>query len=329
MNALSPEQTKQYEAIVRIKEELADALLARREVRAVGVGFKEVAGEETAQLAIRIYVTQKRTDVAPDQVIPATLQGVPTDVIQFNPRPAEHAAPAVGVDDKKYNPLIGGISIGPSRMPNDLITRGTLGLMVVDDATQNPLMLSNFHVMCLEDGKQKIGDLICQPSRADQVLQYCSDCSQLYRWAAVDDVKGDGGTSLGGVDCAVAARTHRDCDVGKIAEVGEVSGAAAARLGMPVLKRGCATLLRYGTVSDISCDTKEDFGGSTGTLTLRKQIVIDGKLGVVFSDQGDSGSVIVSTDDKTVVGLLWGADGHRSVASPIAAVKRALSVSIR
>lgn len=333
MGRLSPELKRQCEEIERVKRAVGDSLLARPDVQAVGIGFKHVGGRETDQVALRVYVW-KKGDVPPDRRIPTTIRGVVTDVIQYDLHP--HASlkaspqPLTSVeenkDTKKYDVLVGGISIGPSRHPDASLARGTLGLIVVDNIISQPLMLSNCHVMCWNDGKDQLGDLICQPSRVDNAIGYCSDCSQLYKWKWGDVEIGDE-KILCGVDCAVAALTHRVADVGKIADLPrEVMGTREAELGMVVFKRGCTTLLTRGTVDDISYDSVER--SHNREVPMHKQIAIVGSDGKFFSDVGDSGSVII-TDDQLVVGLLWGSSDARSVASPIAVVMETLNISIR
>jgi hypothetical protein len=339
MDQLNSDQMKQYENAKRIKEDAERDFLNRPGVRGVGVGFKHVRGEPTERIAIRVYVAKKE-DVAPDQSIPATIEGVPTDVIEFNARrmsdnppprrPSTTKTPLDADPDKnKYDPLVGGISLGLSReVDGYMAPTGTMGLMVKDGYTNSPLMLSNYHVMCADDGKAKIGDLLCQPSREDQWLDYCSDCAQLVRWMVSGDVM-DSGSSLGGVDSAVASLTHRTATVGNIVQIGQISGSGAATLKMQVLKRGRTTRLTEGVVDDVDLTWTSDFGPPYGSVTLKKQILISPTKGK-FIEEGDSGSVLVAKNGKQVVGLMWAGDDStgRGLANPIAAVMKALDIKL-
>lgn len=67
--------------IRRTKEEVEDQLLSRPGVTGVDIGRKIVNGEKTEQLAIRVYV-RKKGDCRPEDIIPETIRGVPTDVIE-------------------------------------------------------------------------------------------------------------------------------------------------------------------------------------------------------------------------------------------------------
>ncbi len=50
-------------------------------MRLTYVGLKYVDGKMTDQMAIRAYV-DKKADVPPQDVIPSTVEGIPTDVIE-------------------------------------------------------------------------------------------------------------------------------------------------------------------------------------------------------------------------------------------------------
>lgn len=196
--------------------------------------------------------------------------------------------------------------------------------MVKDGYTNEALMLSNYHVMCANDGKAKIGDLLCQPSREDQWLGYCSDCAQLVRWEVKGDVEDSSGGSLGGVDCAVASLTHRTATIGNIVQIGQITGSTAVTLKMQVQKRGRTTRLTEGVVDDIDLTWEDDFGLPYGKVEFKKQIVIAPTTGK-FVEEGDSGSVLVSKSSKQeVVGLIWAADSSGcGLANPIALINPA------
>ncbi|MFN2109708.1 MAG: hypothetical protein ACK2UI_08610 [Anaerolineae bacterium] len=68
----------------RIKQEVEQALLKLPGVTGVDIGEKMVGGLPTGELAIRVYVAEKKpTDAVPvPEQIPAKIQDVPTDVIQ-------------------------------------------------------------------------------------------------------------------------------------------------------------------------------------------------------------------------------------------------------
>jgi len=108
-----------------------------------------------------------------------------------------------------------------------------------------------------------------------------------------------------------------------------VRGTAAAALGMAVRKRGRTTLLTYGSVDGVSASVNIDYGDGIGTRTLTNQvsIVADTTHNPLFSDHGDSGSVVVN-DAGFVVALLFAGSGTSTLANPIAAVLTELNISV-
>src|SRR5829696_2888582 len=118
-----------------VKRGIEDELLERPGVFGVDIGRKVVGGRTTDELAIRVYVKEKK-DVSPAERIPPTIQGMKTDVIQGE-------ASLDVADTAKYNPLVGGISIGTCAGRGV----GTLGAIVIDNQTGNRMLLSNWHVL--------------------------------------------------------------------------------------------------------------------------------------------------------------------------------------
>src|SRR5258708_4709541 len=310
--------------IVQVKEAAEADLLKRPGVTAVDVGYKYVGGKKTGEIAIRVHVAKKK-DVSPDQKIPETIDGVKTDVLENEFVLQAVSMPETGIGDihpeadaNTYDPLLGGISIGPCRAVNNSIYAGTMGAIVLDNASNTRFMLSNFHVICIDNG-WKVGDTMAQPSRVDGGSCPNNVVGTLER------------TSLGGqVDCAVAAITARS-HINEITDIGCVTGTADAALGIAVRKRGRTTGLTFGTVEGISLTTTIDYGDGLGKVTLTNQISInvDTNHSTQFSDHGDSGSVVVN-DAGQVVGLLFAGNttGTTSMANPIQSVLTALNVSM-
>lgn len=307
-----------------IKQDGEADLLKQAGVTGVDIGYKYVGGKKIDELSIRVYVEEKKAekDVPANERIPQTIKGVKTDVIQrkfvLHPLRIRLADLEVKADTGTYDPLKGGISIGPCRVIDGYVYVGTLGAIVKDNDSGDPMLLSNFHVMCVDD-KWSAGDTMAQPSRVDGGHCPADVVGELQR------------ASLGGqVDCAVASHTARDhaCE---IVEIGEVTGTATAIPDMAVRKRGRTTGLTYGTVDTVDLTVKIDYGNGLGVVTLTDQIGIevDPAKSAKFGDNGDSGSVVVN-DGRKVVGLHFAGneDGTYGVANPIQAVLDALNVSI-
>ena len=296
--------------IVEVKHSHESELLSIEGVTAVDVGFKYTGGRRTDEIAIRVHVKKKirRNKLNKNQLVPAEIEGVKTDVIEgeYLPQVVKVLAEVLnGPDTGHYDPLMGGVSIGPCRSVGGFIFAGTLGATVLDRNTRARMMLSNYHVMCI-DNSWRVGDAITQPSLIDTGICPTDVAASLQRAA------------LGGsLDAAVATEISRSA-VPQIVDIGGITGTRQAVLGMLVEKRGRTTLLTYGIVDGVSVSVRIDYGNPIGIIILTNQlsIVPDSPRSTRFSDHGDSGSVVINPPG-TAVGLLFAgaADGSRSLAN--------------
>jgi hypothetical protein len=300
--------------IRRVKERVEDELLQRPGVVGVDIGYKEVDGRRTDQLAIRVLVEQKR-DVPADQRVPSTIEDVTTDVIQRG-----KIVPMA--DTTRYDPLLGGCSVGvcdpdPFNPPGP--SAGTLGVLVRDRATGDIMALSNWHVLVM---RAPSSDVV-QPSLLDTGHCTADIIGQVAR-STINDV----------VDCAVATLTARDRQQ-QILNIGWVRGWDGTMIGNRVKKRGRTTGLTYGDVDTV--DATVTIAYPDGARTLRRQVGIWRADGVsdVFLRPGDSGSAVVDWNYR-VVGLAFAGsagnpflpDGAYAWANPMADVLDAMQVDV-
>ena len=106
--------------------------------------------------------------------------------------------------------------------------------------------------------------------------------------------------------------------VSDILEIGKLKGKAVAVLGETVRKRGASTGVTTGTISDVAFD---------GTQIL----IAPNAPATKFADFGDSGSVVVDSNDN-VIGLLWAVNRNGrtdGVANPIDPVLTALNIKLQ
>jgi len=315
--------TRPLSEIVSAKQQVEAELLKQYGVTGVDVGYKYVGGKLTDDLAIRVMVEKKKKSVPAAEKVPETIDGVKTDVIErtfslhgsSNQKPLEELD--LQSDNGTYNPLKGGVSIGPVRAADGIVWAGTLGAIVRDNKTGNPLLLSNFHVFAVDQNGQP-GDAIAQPSLVDGGRNPTSVVGALQRVALTATV-----------DAAVASVEGRGYS-GEIIEIETVGGTATASPGMAVRKRGRTTGLTYGIVDGVSLSITLPYPGDVGPKMLTDQIDVrpDPAHNAEFADHGDSGAVLVNDDGK-IVGLHFAGsnDGH-GVANPIADVLSALDVSL-
>ena len=290
-------------------------------VTAVDVGYKYVNGQRTDEIAIRVHVAKKKKTVDKKEMIPPVINGVKTDVIEGTYEPQVVAKKKAEdfeaqADTVNYRPLQGGISIGPDRSVGGYVFAGTLGCMVKDNTNGNILMLSNFHVMCIDNGWHT-GDQMDQPSLIDTGT-HASGVGTLLRAVLSTHVDG----AVANINAGIGNKAS-------VVDIGNVAGTAAVVLGAAVRKRGRTTLLTYGFIDGLNASVNINYGGAIGTRTLTDQLTIntDTNRNPLFSDHGDSGSAIMDNANN-VVGLLFAGSGTRTIANPIAFVESELNVKV-
>lgn len=306
--------------LIAIKRQVEQDYLERPGVTGIDVGYKEVGGVRTDQVSIRVHVRQKTTSVPEADRVPAEIDGVVTDVLerayelQVVSRQLDVSAQA---DTTHYPSLQGGISMGPSRVIGGSVFAGTLGAIVVDNTNNQRSALTNFHVACV-DSSWSVGDRMVQPSRIDTGAVPGDEFGGITR-----------AVLSGHIDGALVSIDSGRSSVAEIAQIGSVKGTKAATLGMTVRKRGRTTGLTHGSVDGLSLSVNVDYGDGIGVRTLTDQVSIaaDATQNPMFSDHGDSGSVIVDGTGY-VVGLLFAGAGASTVANPIADVLSELNVAM-
>lgn len=161
------EPIKDREYILAHKEEFLAALERARGyfkqfegVASVGFGQKETGNVFQDNISLVISVAEKKNeaDVPPDQRIPPSFEGFPTDVVVV-----KHSIPAVCNNNNPYDSIQGGIQICPN-LNTAAVAGGTLGCIVRkknDSNRENMHLLSNKHVLYF--GGQSAGDYIYHP----------------------------------------------------------------------------------------------------------------------------------------------------------------------
>ena len=205
----------------------------------------------------------------------------------------------------EYRPMLGGVSIGHYQ-----ITAGTLGSVVYDVSTNEPLLLSNCHVLANSDTPDEdyalTGDLIYQPGLYDNAGASIS--AKLHSWIPLQDgVTVDAATAIPTVDV-----------LNEIYDIPKIEGITSPEVGMTVRKSGRTTAYTEGRI--ITTDATIDVDYGYGTIRLTDQFITTG-----MSDGGDSGSIGV-TDDNKVVGLLFAGSSSVTVFNNISNVINQLGI---
>ncbi|MFJ9713626.1 hypothetical protein [Streptomyces sp. NPDC101234] len=305
--------------LVAIKQQVEQHYIDQPGVTGIDVGYKEVGGELTDQIAVRIHVARKSDDIPADLRVPEEIHGAVTDVLErvYELHVTSLPEKSLLADAKHYSPLQGGVSMGPSRAIGGSIFAGTLGAVVIDNESQARAGLTNFHVAAV-DATGQAGDRMVQPSRIEHGSVPQDEFGATLRLVLSDHVDG--------AVVSIDEDRQTSCD---IVEIGGVRGTKTATLGMAVRKRGRTTELTRGSVDGISATVQVDYGEGLGVHTLRDQVSITAATSpdAVFSDHGDSGSAIVD-EQGFVVALLFAGSGANTVGNPIASVLQELNVSM-
>jgi hypothetical protein len=288
----------------------------------VGVGPKLIKGKPTATYAVRFYVISKipLSAIKKDSVLPATVKGMPVDVIEVGRFRALAAGPPS--EQKHHRPARPGCSIG-FQFPGSksaFVMAGTFGAVVTDGTKR--MILSNNHVLADENNLAP-GALIYQPGLLDGGDIRKDAIAKLTKFVPLDF------SGPNRVDCAIAeADASKLLGATVLPKVGKLASPTPipAVVGMKVHKSGRTTGYRTGVIFDVSADVKVGYEG--GTATFQDQILIKGDTAAVFSDSGDSGSLIVDRATRRATALLFAGSASHTIGNHLSDVLAALDVDL-
>ncbi|NMO18150.1 exo-alpha-sialidase [Pyxidicoccus fallax] len=283
-----------YKRILDIKRQTEIDLLKLPGVHGVSIGYKVVGGQRTDEPAIVVHVTQKLSEdqLAPEERIPTTIQGVATDVIV-------HPQPGPNEDQGRYRPLKGGCQIAFQNW------FGTLGTVVRRRSDGVFCLLTNQHVLP-SDGT------VYQPT-----VQGGNEIADVANHVLSRKVDGAIAKLRPGVNW-----TNWVLGVGAVQGKYTVGINDIGGVGYPVQKYGRTTGWTNGLVTGINYSGTRKDGWQ-----FEDQLFVSNDGGT-YSSPGDSGAVVIDTQSR-IVGLHWGGDGSTfGAASPIDDVENELEVSI-
>jgi hypothetical protein len=338
--------------VFQARQSASPDFLARQGVVACGVGYKIKGATQTSTASVVVSVTRKlpSDQIHPDDLIPPTIDNVPTDVVETGEIVAFAFDRTVAV-----RPVRPGVSVGKIDGPT-----GTIACIVRRGSQR--FILSNNHVLAnLNDGKP--GDAVVQPGPADggtladqvgalvqfvpliftpaaslpqstaasaqsaqpmgcaallaQILQ--SLTSLRSRTTALPPPPAVFPANL--VDAAIAAPTSSSLLDPNIVDIGAPPHALAeAKLGMQVFKSGRTSGITEGIITQVDVEVNVKYDTRVARFTNQMMIT-------PCSQPGDSGSLILDFQ-RNAVGLLFSGSNLVTVASPMAAVLAALDVEL-
>jgi hypothetical protein len=273
----------------------------------VGIGLRRRGGRLLEEPAFIVSVQEKRpeSELPPDQIVPRTIHGFPTDVEVYRP-----PKPLLGFNDEKdkknYKTKVGGVAI----KAEDASGTGTLGCFCRQNGDNSVVLLSNHHVLL--GGSAKVGSGVGQPAYDASCCCTCNEIGKV--------LKGDKN-----LDCAIASlnsnvpfypkvRRIRRAD-NSVEEEGTIKGTADPVMNQVVWKVGYKTGLTRGTISKI---------------TPRVEIAVAAAFDR-FADRGDSGSVVIEKATGNIVGLLYAITddaGDTGLAKKITAVQNVMNITV-
>ena len=287
----------------------------RDNIVGVGIGPKVTDGRLTKRLTIRFYVERKvaKGAVPKKDMLPAKIDGVPTDVIETG----RFYAFATPIAQQRLRPTRGGCSCGFKA--SGFVMAGTLGCLVTDGGGR--YILSNNHVLA-DENALPLGSPIFQPGLLDNGHPSTDKVARLSKFVKIKKLP-----AKNEVDCAIAGvLTRKLCSPKFLPKVslGSTTPIAAA-VGMKVHKHGRTTGYTRGQVVDIAADV--NVGYDFGTARFIDQIIVIGDSGS-FSDSGDSGSLIVDRKTRKATGLLFAGSSSHTIANHIENVLSQLGVTL-
>jgi hypothetical protein len=321
-----------------IRRTIGEPMLENPNVVAIGIGYKTVAGKITTTPSI-IYSVKKKlpaSTLSKKEIIPSAYEGIPSDIIETGIIRAYS-----NID--RVRPAPGGVSIG-----HISITAGTLGCLVKKN--NEVFILSNNHVLA-NSNDATLGDPILQPGQYDGGTFPADHIANLYQFVPISFVLDQGHCSVATViaNClnalarlvnsktkfkivstravynlvdAAIAKPLNDSDVSnEILEIGTIQGSVSGELNMDVKKSGRTTGLTTGVITQIDVTTTVNYGDSR--IGMFKDQLMAGPM----SQPGDSGSAVL-TNDNRLVGLLFAGSDTTTIICRIENVFAALGVTV-
>lgn len=321
------DQIKAFEESARIAEvqdKRENELLAMDNVIGVADGLKMKAGKPTGQASLTVLVEKKRPagKLAKASIVPAKIDGVPTDVVEVGKIEALTFTARV-------RPALPGYSIGHHN-----ITAGTFGCLVrdirrccekpakdpcCDEAEECPndyLILSNNHVLA-NSNQGAPGDLIVQPGPFDGGVFPSDGIATLERFEPIVFGGCRGGYNL--VDAAVARPTFNRNVIPMIIGLVIPTGVNQAFVGGLAIKAGRTTQVTLGRILAVNATICVGYGAA-GAALFRNQIITTAMAG-----GGDSGALSMDLN-LNAIGLLFAGSPRITIHNHIANVETALGV---
>jgi len=303
-------QAEQVMRALSTQEQYAEQLLQFRHVIGVATGYRSRRGRTTSEICVQVFVDRKlppeslaAADVVPRSLEVAGQSSVGTDVMEIT---IEAQPP----DPGRYRPVPAGCSIGPESS----VSAGTLGGWGCDQTDDTIVLLTNNHVISNLDALPALRRIV-QPGRLDGGVLPDDVIGSLKRHVVVNTVPNTPGAAppLSVVDAAIGT-----IDVDYTPNLLQLNVPVTYEIRTPALamnvqKRGRTTrLTTNGRITSINATIDISYRSGTRLGRIQNAFIITSTDGSLFSDRGDSGSLILDQVEGElegafpVVGLLFG-----------------------
>jgi hypothetical protein len=283
----------------------------------IGIGEKSTHDLPSGNLAVKVLVKEKRPEsaVSADALVPKSVGSVATDVEEIGEVYAD-------MFTARRRPAPCGVSIGNCNR----VMAGTLGCLVTRN--NQLFILSNNHVIALVN-TSPLNAGIPQPGRLDLGVCPQDIIARLTQFVPINFAPAANNL----VDAAIA-RTKPILVNRRILRPGGAlqpigAGIVAPAVNLPVQKSGRTTQFRRGFVDMINVTVNVSYAPLGGIARFIRQFRVRG-LGGIFSDRGDSGSLVTTFPQNRPVGLLFAGNAASNVTfcNPIRPVLAAFGVNI-
>lgn len=282
----------------------------------VGIGERIDGGRHTGVMALKFFVRVKYGDdqLTSSDRLPQSVDGLPTDIDEVGTfRRFQTPDPRTMI-----RPGPPGCSVGFEDPDGQVVMAGTFGALVKRGTRR--FVLSNNHVLA-DENQLPIGALTFQPGFLDSGVP--PSTAPIGRLSAFVELSA---SQPNLVDCAISEVNDVALVTNSIMKIGVPKGTSTAQSNMIVHKFGRTTGYRVGFVDVTMMDVLVDY--AIGSLTFQDQIIIKGLNGQAFSDEGDSGALIVERNTSRAIGLLFAGSASHTIANHIGDVFQALNVSL-
>lgn len=325
--------------IKKTLKEVCKKLLSKKNVVAVGIGFKQIAGKKTDILSIVCSVTKKvpLPELSKKDKVPEKIKGIRTDIVETG------VIKALKSRTDRWRPAPGGVSIG-----HEKITAGTLGCLVKRDGFIQ--ILSNNHVLA-NSNNASIGDAILQPGKYDggrlmdriatlsgfvpiefsgvpdgcgisKMIVFCLNllAKITASKSRLQSINIEQKENL--VDAAIAEPLDINNVVKEIMGLGYINGLnILPKLGMKIQKSGRTTALTQGEILQLNVTVQVQYG--EGKIALFTDQMLAGDM----CDGGDSGSVVLD-ENNHLMGLLFAGSDTSTIINRISHVFKELKLTL-